>query len=51
MAGGDWRGCPTVSADAARRIREFMDADQQRGESTTLHIFNFGGAPLGVPTR
>jgi RHS repeat-associated protein len=51
MAGGDSRGCPTVSADAAQRIRGFMNADQRRGQNTTLRIFNYGGAPLGIPTR
>lgn len=30
---------------------DFMDADQKRGESTTLHIFNYEGAPFGFPVR
>jgi RHS repeat-associated protein len=51
MAGGDSRGCPTVSADAAQKVKEFMDADQIRGHKTTLKVLNYGGSPYADPVK
>lgn len=51
LPGGDSRGCPTVAVSAADRIRALMEADQKKGESTSLRVFNFGAVPYAVPAR
>jgi RHS repeat-associated protein len=51
LSGGDSRGCPTITRLLADRIRALMEMDQKKGESTTLHVFNFGGVPYAIPTR
>jgi len=51
IPGGDSRGCQTVAASAAIKIKAMMQSDQQRGQSTTLRIYNYGGSPSAVPVK